>query len=360
MQITRKSITIRELVKAYQDKGEEGVFGFNGELNIRPPYQREFVYGEKQQIAVINSITRGLPLNVMYWVVNPDANYEVLDGQQRTISICRYVNSDFAVDYRYFHNLTDTEKNQILDYELMVYFCEGTDKEKLDWFKTINLAGEKLTEQELRNAVYAGSWLAHAKPIFSKTGCAAYKHGQGYIKGTPVRQDLLEMAIAWISDDNIESYMATHQHDATAEELWSHYRKIINWAKSVFPIKRKELTAVNWGKLYKEYGANHYDPDELEGRIQALLQDEDVSKISGIYPYLLTGNESFLSIRAFTPKMKAAAFTRQKGVCVSCTKTFELEDMEADHITPWSKGGPTTAENCQMLCLKCNRTKSAK
>ena len=208
MKIELKEITIREVSKEYFNDNEEGVVGFNGKLNIRPKYQREFVYKDKQRDAVIETVIKNFPLNVMYWVKNEDDTYEVLDGQQRTISICEYVTSSFSLNSMYFHNLTNVEKEQILDYKLMVYFCEGNDKEKLDWFKTINIAGEKLTNQELRNAIYTGTWLTEAKKYFSKTGCAAYNIGNDYMNGSAIRQDYLETAISWLSNDNIEQYMA--------------------------------------------------------------------------------------------------------------------------------------------------------
>jgi uncharacterized protein with ParB-like and HNH nuclease domain len=192
----------------YVDNAEEGVVGYNGKLNIRPKYQREFVYDDKKRNAVIDTICKDFPLNVMYWVKNEDGTFEVLDGQQRTISFCQYVKSDFSVDNRAFHNLTNTEKEQILNYKLMVYFCEGNDKEKLDWFKIINIAGEKLTDQELRNAVYTGTWLTNAKSIFSKSNCAAYLLSKDYVNGSPIRQEILETALSWISNGEIEKYMS--------------------------------------------------------------------------------------------------------------------------------------------------------
>src|SRR5690606_23188166 len=177
MNIELKEITVRELTDGYEDNEEGGVIGFGGKLDIRPPYQREFIYKEKQRDAVIDTILKNFPLNVMYWAVREDGNFEVIDGQQRTISICQYVNGDFAYMFKYFHNLKDDEKQKILDYKLMVYICSGTDSEKLEWFKTINIAGENLTDQELRNAVYSGSWVTDAKRYFSKNGCAAYQIG---------------------------------------------------------------------------------------------------------------------------------------------------------------------------------------
>ena len=206
MQIEPREITVAELSKKYQDKGENGVFGYDGKLNIRPPYQREFVYKDKQREAVIHTVKRNYPLNVMYWANNGNDEYEVIDGQQRTISICQYVNGDFAYEKMYFHNLTESEKNDILNYKLMVYVCTGTDKEKLDWFKTINIAGEKLTDQELRNAVYSGSWVSDAKRYFSKTGCVASQIGSDYLNGSAIRQDYLEIAIEWIAKSDMSKY----------------------------------------------------------------------------------------------------------------------------------------------------------
>ena len=211
MNIELKEITVRELTDGYEDNEEGGVIGFGGKLDIRPPYQREFIYKEKQRDAVIDTITKEFPLNVMYWAVREDGNYEVIDGQQRTISICQYVEGDFAFNSRYFHNLQKDEKEQILNYKLMVYLCTGSDSEKLEWFETINIAGEKLTDQELRNAVYSGSWVSDAKRYFSKTNCVAYSLGSDYLTGSPIRQDYLETTIKWINNDDIKGYMAKNQ-----------------------------------------------------------------------------------------------------------------------------------------------------
>ena len=190
---------------------------------------------------MIETVRKDFPLNVLYWVKNADDTYEVLDGQQRTISICEYVAGNFSLDYQYFHNLTDTEREEILDYKLMVYFCEGNDREKLDWFKTINIAGEKLTDQELRNAIYTGTWLTEAKKYFSRTSCPAYGIGSDYMNGSPIRQDYLETAIDWISLTKIEEYMAKHQHEPNANELWLYFQNVISWVKVVFPRYRKEM-----------------------------------------------------------------------------------------------------------------------
>ena len=201
-------------------------------MDIRPPYQREFIYKDNQRDAVINTVTKNFPLNVMYWAVREDGTFEVIDGQQRTISICQYVNGGFAYQNRYFHNLKADEKEQILNYKLMVYVCSGSESEKLEWFRTINIAGEKLTDQELRNAVYTGSWVSDAKRYFSKSGCVAYNIGGDYLNGSPIRQEFLETAIEWISEGKIESYMATHQHDPNATALWMYFQSVITWVIS--------------------------------------------------------------------------------------------------------------------------------
>lgn len=360
MKIELREITVRELTQNYEDNEENGVVGFDGKLDIRPPYQREFIYKDKQRDAVINTITKKFPLNVMYWAVREDGNYEVIDGQQRTISVCQYVNGDFAYMFKYFHNLQEDEKEKILNYKLMVYVCSGADSEKLEWFKTINIAGEKLTEQELRNAVYSGSWVTDAKRYFSKNGCPAYAIGSDYLNGSPIRQDYLETAIKWISKDNIEVYMANHQNDPNTNELWLYFQSVINWIKAIFPNYRKEMKGIEWGELYNKYKDQNFNSAKLEVQVKSLMIDDDVTKKKGIYQYVLTGKEKYLNIRAFTPQMKRQAYEEQDGLCPECNEQFEIYEMEADHIDPWHEGGKTHAENCQMLCKEDNRRKSGK
>lgn len=358
MDIALKELTIRELVEGYEDNSEGGVKGYGGKLNIRPPYQREFVYKDKQRDAVINTLTRDFPLNVMYWAVCADGTYEVIDGQQRTISICQYLEGDFAFNERYFHNLQKDEQEQILNYKLMIYLCSGTDSQKLEWFRTINIAGEKLTEQELRNAVYAGPWLTDAKRYFSKTDCAAYNIGGDYLVGTPIRQDYLETVISWINNGDIEAYMAKQQNKPNANELWLYFQSVISWVKATFVNYRKEMKGVDWGSLYAEFKDAELDSAKLELEIAKLMADDDVSKKKGIYHYVLTRKEKHLSIRAFTDNQKREAYERQKGICTVCKEHFDISEMEADHITPWHVGGKTAADNCQMLCKEDNRRKS--
>lgn len=358
MKIELHEILVKELVANYINSEEEGVIGYNGLLNIRPKYQREFVYNDKQREAVIDTVIKGFPLNVMYWCKNEDGTFELLDGQQRTISICEYVKGTFSYGSNYLFNLTATDKEQILNYKLMIYICEGNDKEKLEWFRTINIAGEKLTDQELLNAMYTGEWLTDAKRHFSKTNCPAYNIAKDYLNGSAIRQDYLETAIDWISEGQIQSYMAKHQHDPNANELWLYFQNVINWVKTIFPTYRKEMKGINWGSLCNRFKDKPVNNIEMEQRIATLMQDDDVTKKSGIYAYVLSGEEKHLNIRSFTPNMKREAYERQNGICPKCKHSFEIGQMEGDHITPWHAGGKTIADNCQMLCKECNRRKS--
>jgi len=360
MKIELTNVSVRELAAGYTDNQEAGVVGYSGQLDIRPPYQREFVYKDRQRDAVVDTVFKTYPLNVMYWAVRLDGGFEIIDGQQRTISVCQYVNNDFSFNGRYFNNLQADEQEKFLNYQLTIYRCSGTDSEKLAWFRTINIAGEKLTDQELRNAVYSGSWVSAAKPIFSKSNCPAYLLGNDYLTGTPIRQDYLETVISWLNDNDIEGYMAAHQHDPNANAEWLYFQSVIAWVRATFPNYRSEMKSVPWGFLYNKHKNNKLDPAKLEAEVARLMEDEDVSNKKGIYSYLLNGEERHLSIRAFSKNQKREAFERQKGICVKCKKKFEIEEMEADHITPWSKGGRTDADNCQLLCADDNRRKGAR
>jgi hypothetical protein len=358
MIIELKEITIRDVVKGYINNDESGCIAYNTKLNIRPAYQREFVYKEKQRNAVIETVKKNFPLNVMYWVQNEDGTFEVLDGQQRTISICEYIAGNFSLDYQYFHNLEDEEKEKILDYKLMIYFCEGENREKLDWFKIINIAGEKLTDQELRNAIYTGTWLSDAKKYFSKTSCPAYNIGSQYLIGSSIRQDYLETTIKWISEEKIEEYMSKNQHKPNANELWTYFQNVINWINLTFIEYRKEMKGIDFGLLYNKFKNNEYDGKAIEKNIENLMLDDEITNKKGIYSYILTKDEKHLNIRAFTDKQKRQVFEKQKGTCAVCKKEFDISEMEADHITPWCEGGKTDLENCQMLCKLDNRRKS--
>lgn len=360
MKVEAKKITVRDLVEGYVDDDENGVRGYAGALDIRPPYQREFIYKPAQQTAVINTVTRGFPLNSMYWAVRDDGKLEIIDGQQRTLSICSYVHGDFTFNGRFFSNLQEDEKEDILDYELDVYLCSGRTSERLEWFKVINIAGEKLTNQELLNAVYAGSWLSDARRYFSKTGCPAYEIGKSYIKGSPIRQDFLETALRWVSGGDIVSYMARHQHEPNANNLWLHFQSVIAWVKATFPNYRREMKGIDWGALHDIGKDLRLDPSAVEERVKELMADEDVTKKRGIYHYIIDGRERHLSIRQFSDKQKREAYERQGGVCPMCNGSFDYGSMHGDHRIPWHDGGRTTSENCQMLCKEDNREKGGR
>ena len=355
MKIDLKNISIKDLTKGFEDNLEAGVLGYGGKLDIRPPYQREFVYTGKQRDAVIDTVTKGFPLNVMYWAVREDGNYEIIDGQQRTISICQYVCGEFSFNDLYFHNLTEDKKEAILNYELTVYFCKGSDSEKLSWFETINIAGAELFPQELRNAVYHGSWTSDAKRYFSKTGCAAYQIAGDYLNGSAIRQQYLETAIKWINANKVNEYMAKNQNKPTAIELWNYFQAVISWLEATFPNKRKIMKGLPWGEYYNDYKNLSLDPEKLEKKISSLLQDYDVTNQKGIYAYLLSGKEKHLNIRAFDDKTKQRAYEKQKGICNKCKEYFDIKEMDADHIKLWKDGGKTEDANCQMLCVPCNR-----
>lgn len=357
MEVNLKEVSIKELAKDYKDNAEEGVTGYGGKLDIRPPYQREFVYNSKQREAVIDTVRKGFPLNAMYWSVREDGNYEIIDGQQRTISICQYVNGDFSHNQLFFHNLQDDKQEDILNYKLTIYECSGTNSEKLDWFRIVNIAGEELTDQELRNAVYHGSWVTSAKRHFSKTGCPAFQIGGRYLKGTAIRQDYLETAIKWINAGDIEGYMSVNQHNPNASELWLYFQKVISWIEVYFTTYRSEMKGLPWGDMYNRYCEHELDPTELENQISKLMENDEVTSKKGIYQYVLSGDEKYLSIRAFTNSDKRTVYERQGGICPICKEQFNINEMEADHITPWSEGGKTEISNCQMLCRECNRRK---
>lgn len=371
MEIKHKSIPIREIVKGYVDDAEKGVRGYNGNLNIRPAYQREFVYKDKQRDAVIETIRKGFPLNVMYWAKNEDGTFELLDGQQRTISFCQFVTSVFSIkidkEHFYFHTLTDFEQNAILDYNVDVYICEGNDKERLDWFRTINIAGEKLTDQELLNINYTGEWLTDAKKKFSKTNCVAYLLASKFVKGSPIRQEILETALDWISEGEIASYMAAHCKDKNASELWLYFNSVIEWVKTTFNTDkhyRKEMQSVEWGRLYNQYHTNSYDSEELEIKVKSLMENDEVTEKKGIYEYVLSGESEDLakklSKRTFSNADKRIVYERQNGICPKCGEYHPIEEMQGDHIIPWWRGGKTTLDNLQMICEKCNKGKGGK
>lgn len=372
MTIEQIKVTVREITAGYVNNDEQGVRGYDGKLDIRPPYQREFIYGEKEQQAVISTVIKGYPLNVMYWVRrrnDAECPYEVMDGQQRTLSLCEYVAGKFSHEFKAFFNQPADIQKRILDYPLTIYLCDGEESEKLAWFRTINIAGKPLNEQEINNAVYAGPFVSDAKRRFSKTNCAAYRLGKDLVNGTPIRQEFLRCALAWMAaheirqdkQQTIVGYMSEHQHDPNANNLWSYFQNVLNWAVTNFDLKRfrKVMKGVDWALYYDLFKDSSLDTALLAGRISALIADGDVQKKIGIIPYVLTGDERQLDLRVFDDKTKLAAYERQRHCCAICGKEFDISQMEGDHITPWRDGGRTTESNCQMLCRECNRRKGA-
>lgn len=342
MTIKQIEVTVGEIVNGYVNNDELGVRGYGGRLDIRPPYQREFIYNEKEQQAVITTVLNGYPLNVMYWVRRSDdaeCPYEVMDGQQRTLSLCQYVAGKFSYDFKNFFNQPEDIKKKILDYRLTVYVCEGEPSEKLEWFKTINIAGKPLNEQEINNAVYAGPFVSDAKRHFSKSTCGAYRLGKDLVTGTPIRQDFLKKALEWMAAhetrqgrrQSIVGYMAEHQHDPNANNLWTYYQNVLNWAITNFdPSKfKKIMKGLDWAMLYDRYNDSTLDTAAMARRISALMRDDEIQRKQGIIPYVLTGDEHWLDLRAFPEDMKLAVWEEQGHVCPLCKREFDFEFMEA-------------------------------
>lgn len=373
MTIKPLEVTVGEITMGYVNNDEQGVRGYYGKLDIRPPYQREFIYNEKEQQAVIRTVLNGYPLSSMYWVKRSDdaeCPYEVMDGQQRTLSICEYVAGKFSYDFKNFFNQPEDIQRRILNYPLTIYVCEGTESEKLEWFQTINIAGKPLNEQEINNAIFAGPFVSDAKRHFSKSNCGAYRLGKDLVNGTPIRQDFLKKALEWMADHEtrqghrmtIVSYMSAHQHDPNANNLWSYFQNVLNWAITNFDMKKykKIMKGLDWAWLYDKYGSETLDTVALGKRISDLMRDSEIQKQNGIIPYVLTGDEHYLDLRAFPEDIKLAVWEKQNHICPICGREYDFEFMEGDHITPWRDGGRTVAENCQMLCRECNRRKGAK
>ena len=373
MKIEPKQIKVRDVFDCYADNGDDGVFAYGGRLAIRPPYQREFVYNNEQAEAVIQTVLKGFPLNVMYWVRVGNDRYEVLDGQQRTLSVMQYLKHQFSITLDgkkyYWDALPDDKYNAIMNYEFMVYICEGEESEKLEWFKVVNIAGEKLTEQEIRNISYTGEWLSDAKLHFSKRNCAAKKMSDKYITGDPNRQELLEKALKGICEyqgiKEITEYMARHKSDADADELWQYFQDVIHWVEKIFPKYFPDMKGLDWCHLYNTYHDRAYNSSVMSAEVKRLHEDDEVQKAKGIYEFLLSRDIDpfagrLLNLRAFEKRDKIAAYSRQNGICPVCGEHFEFDEMEGDHIKPWSKGGETTPDNCQMLCKSKNTKKTDK
>ena len=369
-------VPVKDLVQGYyEDDTTSKVTAWGGKLDVRPEYQREYVYGEGQRDAVINTVLNGFPLNIMYFVDRKDGTYEVLDGQQRIISICRYAQNKFSVkipaatggfDTVNRPNLFDEQADAFENYELMVYICDGTEKEKIEWFQTINIAGEKLEKQEILNAVLHSAWLTDAKSVFSRRNCAAYKNFGKFMAGDYIRQKYLETAFSWAAHsegitgkDAVAEYMKQHRNDKNANALWKYFEDVFKWVQDNFGYD-KTMKGVGWGYLYNNHRHDNLDPADLKQKMQKLLADPEVTKKSGIYEYLLTGDEKSLNLRAFSQEEKVTMYARQHGKCAICGDPYDIRDMHGDHIVPWSRGGRTNLENGQMLCTTCNLKKGNK
>lgn len=376
--------TVGDVCKGFVfDKNEgKGLFGLDGQLIIQPEYQRNYIYGDgKRDVAVVESLLKGYPLGLIYFAKNADGMYEVLDGQQRITSFARYVNKSwpFAVELngkpRYFDSLDADQQKLIVDAPLTIYVCEGEPSEIQAWFETINIAGVPLVKQELRNAAYHGSFVTKAREVFSDTGNANMNRWQTYVSGDPKRQAILETALEWVSDGNIDDYMAQHRYDADIDELKNHFDTVIDWVDSVFEYTGSEMCGREWGRLYREYHKNAYSKDMVAKRVNALLDDSQVGDKKGIFEYVLGGEKDsrLLNVRVFDKKTikevyrKQTAAAEAQGVsnCPLCAighdanakRIYKESEMDADHVTAWSKGGATDEANCQMLCKTHNRAK---
>jgi len=376
--------TVGDVCKGFiYDKNEnKGLFGLDGKLIIQPEYQRNYIYGDgKRDVAVVESLLKGYPLGLIYFVKNADGMYEVLDGQQRITSFARFVNQSwpFAVERngkpRYFNSLDEDEQNKITTAPLTIYVCEGEPSEIQEWFETINIAGVPLVKQELRNASYHGPFVTKARSVFSNTGNANMNRWQTYVKGDPKRQAILETALDWVSGGNIDEYMALHRYDTDISELTNHFETVLAWVDSIFDYTGSEVCGLNWGRLYADYHTRAYQKDAVTARVNALLEDEQVSDKRGIFEYILGGetDTKLLNIRVFDKKtintvyQKQTALARSKGIsnCPHCalghsanaSRIYKINEMDADHVSAWSRGGSTDISNCQMLCKTHNRAK---
>lgn len=376
-------ITIRQICDGfvYNELEGKGLFGLSGKLTIQPEYQRNYIYADgKKDVAVVDSILKGYPIGLLYFNKVDDDKYEVLDGQQRITSIGRFVTGKFAIkdnndNEQYYSGMAEVLRKTIMNTPLLVYICEGEEPEIKDWFKTINISGVALTQQEILNAVYSGPFVTLAREEFSNSGNSNVKKWGAYIAGDVKRQAYLECALEWVSHGDVDNYMSKHRHEHDIDELMSHFNTVIDWISSVFTDVESDMKGLEWGRLYEEYCEKSYDPTVVSAEVHRLYSDPYVKSRRGIFEFILGGSveTKLLEVRVFDEAIKRSAYDAQSELanmqdtsnCPLCAlghgankvKLWGLTEMDADHVTAWSKGGATTPENCQMLCKTHNRAK---
>ena len=382
----RTDITVEDICNGfvYNEYEGKGLFGLSGKLVIQPEYQRNYIYADgKKDVAVIDSLLKGYPLGLIYFTKVAEDKYEVLDGQQRITSFGRFVTGKFAIKDangmpRYYSGLAEDLKRKIMDSKLTIYICEGTESEIKEWFKTINITGVPLNDQELSNAIHSGPFVTLAKEEFSNSQNANVQKWSAYISGSVIRQDYLRTALEWVSKGNVDAYMSQHRYDNNITELKTYFNSVIDWISSVFSDVDDTMRGLAWGNFYEKYHRNAYDPHTVSLKVRELLADYYVKDKKGIYEYILGGceNHKLLNVRIFDEPTKKSVYTAQtatakaQGIsnCPYCamgadnnrTRIWKQNEMDADHVTAWSKGGATDISNCQMLCKSHNRAKGNK
>jgi 5-methylcytosine-specific restriction endonuclease McrA len=379
-------ITVEDICDGfvYNELEGKGLFGLSGKLTIQPEYQRNYIYADgKRDVAVIESILKGYPIGLIYFNKVSANNFEVLDGQQRITSFGRFVTNKFAIKdengmEQYFSGIAKDKQEKILNTKLLIYECEGSESEIKEWFKTINIAGVPLNNQELLNAVYSGQFVTLCKEEFSNSQNANIQKWSAYISGSVNRQDFLERALAWVSKGNIGDYMSRHRNDNNINEVKNYFNSVIDWVSTVFTDVESEMRGLEWGRLYEIYKKQPYDPKDISKKVKELYADPYVKNRKGVFEYILGGSidTKLLQVRVFDEATKKSVYAKQtkvaeeKGIsnCPLCaignntnkTKIWKLKEMDADHVTAWSKGGATEKENCEMLCKTHNRAKGNK
>lgn len=383
MKTTLIKLTVKEVCEgfSYSSVEEKGLYGWNGKLVIQPEYQRNYIYDTKDKDKkVIDSLLKGYPIGLFYFNKTPNGMYEVLDGQQRITSIGRFLNGKFAVNdsnknAQIFSSLNKELQDKLLNTELLIFICEGEESEIKEWFDTINIAGEPLNNQELLNAIYSGSFVTLARKEFSNSKNQYIQKWSHYINANVKRQEYLECALNWVSDGNIDGYMSKHRTDNNITELKDYFNSVIDWIESIFEETYPKMNEVDWGRLYKIYKDTPYDKKKVNDEVRRLEVDTNIKCRKNIFEYVLGGETkpSLLDVRLFSDTVKLKAYNKQtaeakeKGIsnCPLCamsntnnrTKIWKLSEMDADHVTPWSKGGNTDYNNCQVLCKTHNRAK---